>query len=565
MSPSLSPTLPALRLGSGDAQAELRFSTLTPDVVARAVALGARVEHVSLRYARLVATVPLAALADLAALPGLTAIHPLYGAQTSVGSVETQVRAVLDLDAVSTQFGVDGTGVRIGLLSDSISNHHGGSLLGEGCTRTMAESAAQLTGDLPPAMIVLDPGPPSGRDEGTGMGEIVHDLAPGAALLFASAFPDEATFAENILALRACGADVIADDVLFFAEPMFQDGIIAQAVDTVAADGAIFFSASANASDAGIDQVYRDSDPRDDQSNPPTGVDLHDFGAGLPYTAISVPAHCDVRAVLQWNEPFSGTLGPGAQTDLDLYFYNMPPPTGRILSSSTGTQGCSAGGGAMGDPLEITSFRNGGGTARVVYLAVDHVCGDESVRMRIVLSSSTCVLGVDGFGLERGPFGAAALYGHPAATGALALAAIDHGEISSGGAIDAARRSPRRRAVQLPWRRAAVLLRRHRRPVAQRAGSALQARPHRARRRRHRLLRQRHRPERIPELLRHIGRRARRRGDRSVDDGGRATAFRRRDRRRVARDGARHRRARPRLRRRRRPDRSARRHRAREG
>ena len=83
----------------------------------------------------------------------------------------------------------------------------------------------------------------------------------------------------------------------------------------------------------------------------------------MPYTAISVPPHCDVRAVLQWNEPFSGTLGAGAQTDLDLYFYNTPPPTGRILESSTDTQGCSAGGGPMGDPLELTSFRNGGGTA----------------------------------------------------------------------------------------------------------------------------------------------------------------------------------------------------------
>lgn len=55
--------------------------------------------------------------------------------------------------------------------------------------------------------------------------------------------------------------------------------------------------------------------------------------------------------------------------------------------------------------------------------------------MRLVLSSGACVLGLDPFGLERPPFGAAALYGHPAARGALALAAIDHQEVASAGAF----------------------------------------------------------------------------------------------------------------------------------
>lgn len=39
--------------------------------------------------------------------------------------------------------------------------------------------------------------------------EILHDLAPGAELYFATAFSSEATFASNILALRAAGCDII--------------------------------------------------------------------------------------------------------------------------------------------------------------------------------------------------------------------------------------------------------------------------------------------------------------------------------------------------------------------
>ena len=63
--------------------------------------------------------------------------------------------------------------------------------------------------------------------------QIVHDVAPGASLAFASAFNGLASFAANIQSLAAAGAKVIVDDVIYFAEPLFQDGIIAQAVNNV--------------------------------------------------------------------------------------------------------------------------------------------------------------------------------------------------------------------------------------------------------------------------------------------------------------------------------------------
>jgi hypothetical protein len=52
------------------------------------------------------------------------------------------------------------------------------------------------------------PGQAGSGDEGSAMLEIVHDLAPGAQLMFATAFGSQASFAANILALRAAGADV---------------------------------------------------------------------------------------------------------------------------------------------------------------------------------------------------------------------------------------------------------------------------------------------------------------------------------------------------------------------
>src|SRR5262249_18378332 len=126
----------------------------------------------------------------------------------------------------------DGTGVKVGVLSDSA---------------TPARVAALIaTGDLPPDTIVLPGQAGSAANEGTALMEIVHDIAPGAKLYFATAVAGEASFANNINALRAAGCDIIVDDITYFDEGEFQDGIVARAVNTVVARGALYFSSAAN-------------------------------------------------------------------------------------------------------------------------------------------------------------------------------------------------------------------------------------------------------------------------------------------------------------------------------
>ena len=90
--------------------------------------------------------------------------------------------------------------------------------------------------------------------------QIVHDVAPGATLSFASAFNGLASFAANIQSLAASGAKVIVDDVVYFAEPMFQDGIIAQAVDSVVAGGVAYFSSAGNQARQSYQSVFRPGD-----------------------------------------------------------------------------------------------------------------------------------------------------------------------------------------------------------------------------------------------------------------------------------------------------------------
>lgn len=91
------------------------------------------------------------------------------------------------------------------------------------------------------------------------MMQLIHDVAPGAGQTFHTAFGGQADFALGIEELAGCppgseptrapalnAADVIVDDVIYFAEPMFQDGIVAQAVDVVTNAGVSCFSSAGN-------------------------------------------------------------------------------------------------------------------------------------------------------------------------------------------------------------------------------------------------------------------------------------------------------------------------------
>ena len=69
------------------------------------------------------------------------------------------------------------------------------------------------------------------------MREIVHDLAHGAELFFATGINGSAQMVPNMTNLCAAGADVIVDDIGYLGAPAFQDGVAARAVSAAAANG----------------------------------------------------------------------------------------------------------------------------------------------------------------------------------------------------------------------------------------------------------------------------------------------------------------------------------------
>src|SRR5262249_52750368 len=179
------------------------------------------------------AALPLAALETVAANGDVQSIQSAAEAVTNEGSLTSQGYITHTANQV-VGMGINGGGVTVGVLADSASPARVAALI--------------ASGDLPASTLVLpgQQGPSTGSDEGTAMMEIVHDMAPGANLIFATAFTSAASFASNILALQAAGAKVIVDDVTYLNEAAFQDGPIAQAVNQVTANGSIYFSSAAN-------------------------------------------------------------------------------------------------------------------------------------------------------------------------------------------------------------------------------------------------------------------------------------------------------------------------------
>lgn len=428
--------LPNLRFSANGVELDVRLWRLTPDLVARIQAMGFTVRRAHYHAARLALAGAPNLLEQLAALPEVSAIHPRYPPRLRAGAVEDQADITTGAAAARAAFGVDGSGVGVGILSDSFNDRIGGQITGSGCTRTLTGSAPQASGDLPAQVAVLDSGPGGGTDEGAAMAELVHDLAPGAAILFRSAGMDEADFADGVDALSGCGASVLVDDTGFLSEPMFQDGLVAQAMARAVGAGVPVFSAAGNEATFGVLQTFVDPDPASEMLDTPTGVDFNDFGGGNRFASVTIPAGCGITAVLQWNEPFSGTLGPGASTDLDLYLYDQASASSRILASSVDSQGCSnTTGGPAGDPLEIATFVNNSRQARTVFIAVDNFCGAEDVTFRLVTFPEKECNFPGAYGFDQSIFHGPQLYGHPATDGVVAVAAVDYRELDTGGAV----------------------------------------------------------------------------------------------------------------------------------
>jgi hypothetical protein len=388
-------------------------------------------------------------LDSIAHLPETRAIRSEPLCRTWSGSVADQADISIRADLARSTYSVSGAGVRVGVLSDTIHRIRGGTLSAP--PEFLTGSADQTLGDLPTPIRVVDPGLAAGAtDEGNAMAQIIHDLAPGADISFASATADYASFESNITALwtdPVAPADVLVDDVLWYSEPMYQNGFIAVAANAAVAAGVPYFSAAGNSADDAQERPFTDVNPgTDDTTIPPSGVDLHDFGAAAGFSSdthltLSIPANGVVTVALHWDEPYGGGLadGPGSQADLDLYLTSntalplvdtdsTPGSFGgadNVIVKGDNTQGSV--GSPFGDAAEEMQWRNTTGSTQMVHVVVDHLRGRKTVTLHTFVSLSA------GSIIDSAYLGDRTIYGHAAAENVMAVGAVFYAEIDAGG------------------------------------------------------------------------------------------------------------------------------------
>jgi subtilisin family serine protease len=178
-------------------------------------------------YRAIRALIPITAVEVIAAHPDIQFIDKAAIAITR--KVTTSEGDVAHNAPLVRKKGFTGSGVKVGVLSDSVDNL----------------AAVQATGDLPPVVTVLADAP-GNTGEGTAMLEVVHDLAPDSPLAFATAWRSPAGFAHNIIELARSGCKVMVDDVGWSNESPFQDDVISRAVSRVTRDGMLYFSSAGN-------------------------------------------------------------------------------------------------------------------------------------------------------------------------------------------------------------------------------------------------------------------------------------------------------------------------------
>lgn len=275
-------------------------------------------------------------------------------------------------------FGVDGTGVTIGIIADSF-----------GCDAA-ALAAEIAAGELPADITIFQDTPsffcPFTSDRGRTMAQLIHDVAPGADLMFQTGVFGQASVSAAIPLMAAAGADIIVDDISFDGELQFQDGLLAQAIDQVTAAGTLYFMGAGDNGVSAYEAEFSDGGTAGAECSTSAPVICtasgvrHDFdpGPGVDrFLDISLPAGA-TTLVLGWEQPGLSAGGTGNSVSANLFIYDAAGvPIAVSAHQNT----------LPGDPVEVVDVS--GHTS--VMVSVSHRSGPAPGRIRLLASDGAII------------------------------------------------------------------------------------------------------------------------------------------------------------------------------
>ncbi len=395
----------------------------------------------------------------LSQLRGATELAPLHALRAAMmrsraGLVSSQGDFAQGSAALrSANSGLTGTGVTVGVLSDSfdcyaVYEKAGSSVPASGLNgfapngflATAADD--ESSGDLPASVNVLEEadclnyGAPDQlpfTDEGRALLQIVHDVAPGASLAFYTGDQSEADFASGIGKLASAGAKVEADDLGYFDEPFFQDGLVAQAINSAEASGVAYFSAAGNDGTVSYDNTAP-SFPVHSSSAPNAGENLLNFDTtGATTTtalSLSIPALIPgefIGLVLEWDQPYvTGSPSSGGATSAIDLCVTGGSASDLVLDLDGNPVACTGPSQIGGDPVQVLIIGNpanagGNSAAETINVSIGLAAGSPAPgRIKLAVDGDGAPVEINaGFV----PASVPTLQGHPGAAGALAVGA----------------------------------------------------------------------------------------------------------------------------------------------
>lgn len=348
-----------------------------------------------------------------------------------VEKVGDQGDLAMGTNRLRDHFGVDGSGITVGVVSDSY-NQCGGA----------EQDIAQ--GRLPQAGVaVLHEGTkschPQPHNEGRAMLQVIHKVAPGAALAFTSEGPEDVesgawglpVTVKRILELAGCPdtipkgqfsdcqptsgvkADVIVDDVANRYEPFYMDGLWSQAITWIEQAGISYITAAGNDGHQSYESTFRGSGVEGY-----AGGELHDFDPGPEvdtHQLVYIKKEWEVPFLFQWDSPYHSQCTPkykefcpGATSQYNLYLTGSGAGEGIILARAEDV--------ALGkDPINNLIWKNEGidvdgipGEDTEFNLVIEKVHGIRNNRLKYIID----VNGADPQIVKEYYAGGSTVYGH---------------------------------------------------------------------------------------------------------------------------------------------------------
>ncbi|MFH1262971.1 MAG: S8 family serine peptidase [Pseudomonadota bacterium] len=372
---------------AGELQTYIQVSRWSREDQAALRARHVRVDLSNLNLGIVQAWIPNEEIDRVASLSFVRNIRPPKYPVLRTGGTMTEGDAVVRGDILRAS-GFTGSHARVGVISDGVDN--------------LAESVA--SGDLPSGITTHGTCTmPTTCNEGTAILEIIHDIAPGAALSFGAVGTD-LEFIQRLDDLEADNCQIIIDDLGFYDEPVFEDGQIALAVKAKTDSGIIYVSSAGNDGESSYQADFNNNGG------------YHDFGVTAGETSdlgmkVFLPAGGWFDVYFQWNDKF----GTGVVNDYTLEFRinGTPIPTPTPIPTTTTTPTPTP----IENPLRIVTF-----PYNTTYPSVQHV----EVRVKKLSGADRRIqLFFMGYGYpEEYVTPQGSIFGHPAIADVLAVGAI---------------------------------------------------------------------------------------------------------------------------------------------